>query len=172
MKRAAFLLTILLLPLTVGCGWRLVGTGSSLDPGIKTIAIPSFDSRLEIDELHTIMTSAVVNEFVRRGRHKIVAVPTEADAVLEGTIIRLAVRNTELDSAGRASRAELFVVTNLVFRDRNKDEIVWERQNFLFSQEFEVSASSTDYLEQDVQAMEELSAAFAASVVSSILEGF
>jgi hypothetical protein len=164
------LLVVLLF--AASCGWRLVGTGSSLDPGIKIIAVPVFQNRTQVDEVEQLLTEAVINEFIRRGRHKVVAEPTEADAVLEGTITQVRVRVTELDDAGRAVRAEGFILIDLIFRDRRKDEIAWEKQGFLFSQEFDIPETSSEYVEQEVLALEDLSQEFASSVVSSILEGF
>jgi hypothetical protein len=171
MKRAALALA-LLLPALAGCGWHLVGKGTSLDPRIKVIAIPAFENNTDRDHLVQILTEAVVNEFVKRGRYSIVSNPANADAVLEGTISTVEFRATELDEEGRAIRALVAITADLRFRNRVADRVTWANSAFTYSQEFDVPATSTEYLEQHLIAVEEIGLEFAASVVSSIVEGF
>jgi len=171
MKPAAWALA-LLLPALAGCGWHLVGKGTRLDPRIKVIAVPAFENRTDKDHLVQILTEAVVNEFVRRGRYRIVSDPTEADAVLEGIISSVELRATELDEEGRAIRALVAVTADMRFRNRVADRVTWANSAFTFSQEFDVPATSTEYLEQQLLAVEEIGGEFASSVVSSIVEGF
>lgn len=155
-----------------GCGWHLVGRGTSLDPRVRVIAIPAFENETDYDELQQRLTDAVVNAFVRRGRYKIVSDPGQADAVLEGTIKSFTVRNTQLDDQGRAIRAEATITVALRFRNRLADRVTWSNDAFLFRKEYDIPSTSSDYLEQEILAIEDLAQDFATSVVSTILEGF
>ena len=69
-----------------GCGYALVGSGNSLDPKIKTIEVPAFVNKTTRVELEQRVTQAVADEFVSRGRLKLVTVPSSADAILRGSI--------------------------------------------------------------------------------------
>ena len=54
-----------------GCGYHLVGTGSSLPSHLKTISIPVFKNTSSQPEIHRELTSAVLEAFISDGRLKV-----------------------------------------------------------------------------------------------------
>src|SRR6266576_2826691 len=74
-----------LLALT-GCGYALVGKGNSLPPTIHTIDIPAFVNKTTRVELEQRVTQSVAEEFVSRGRLRLVTDPAKADVILRGSI--------------------------------------------------------------------------------------
>lgn len=172
MKRAAAAGLAGLLLLSAGCGFHLAGTGSTLDPRIKVIAVPAFENRTDIDRVVIILTDAVMNEFVRRGRYTLVSDPSKADAVLEGTITEISLRTTEVDDQGRATRSIVAITMDVRFRNRIADRITWSNPSFTYTEEFDMAEASTEYVQQEVLAVERLSQDIASSLVSSVVEGF
>src|SRR4051812_27261999 len=86
--RQVFLLAArcLLLALTA-CGYGLVGSHNNLlPPTVHTISVPAFVNKTTRVELEQRVTQAVADEFVSRGRLRLVSVPKDADVILRGAI--------------------------------------------------------------------------------------
>ena len=69
-----------------GCGYSLAGRGSFLPTSIRTVAIPQIENRTNYTQIETIVTERIRNEFIGRGKYRVVTDPGGADAVLSGTI--------------------------------------------------------------------------------------
>ena len=91
-----------LMLLLVGCGYNLVGKGSYLDPTIHTIEVPAFVNRTTRVELEQRVTQAVADEFVSRGRLRLVTDPKGADAILRGSIDSFGINPVAFNPQGRA----------------------------------------------------------------------
>jgi TonB family protein len=90
MRRAAHLLTAVVLACLIGgCGYS-VGLGGNLPSHIKTVAVPIFVNGTQQPAVEGVITAAVINAFVTSGRLKVVSV-READSILEGTVTLYAV---------------------------------------------------------------------------------
>ena len=68
-----------------GCGYHLVGTGSSLPPHLKTLSIPVFSNSSSEPEIHRELTSNIIDSFISDGRLKVVR-KGESDMVMKGTL--------------------------------------------------------------------------------------
>jgi len=77
----SFLFAVFLLS---SCGYALVGTGSILDPTLHTLYVPTFVNRTTRVGLEQLVTQSVADEFVSRGRLKLVNDPKQADIILHG----------------------------------------------------------------------------------------
>ena len=80
-----FRLTLASLVFLSGCGYALVGHSNFLNPSIRTIQVPAFVNRTTRVELEQRVTQSVADEFVSRGRLKLVSAPNDADVILKGT---------------------------------------------------------------------------------------
>ncbi len=85
-----------------GCGYHLVGTGSSLPPHLKTLAIPVFENTSAEPEIHRELTSAVLESFITDGRVKVVN-KGKADMVMNGTLTYYDLRAASFSSQDFAS---------------------------------------------------------------------
>ena len=56
--------------------------------------------------------------------------------------------------------------------DNHTGKILFENPDFVFSDTYEISGNAATYFEESAPALERLSRAFAASLVSSVLEAF
>ena len=84
----------------VGCGYSLVGTGSSALPvGVKTVYVPTFINDTTVVGLEQRLTDAVIRELSARGRLKPVSDRSAADSELSG-------RLTVVQRRARALRRE------------------------------------------------------------------
>ncbi|MBT3922718.1 MAG: hypothetical protein HOF21_09105 [Nitrospina sp.] len=68
-----------------GCGYHLVGTGSSLPTELKTLSISVFSNSSSEPEIHRELTSNIIDSFITDGRLKVVG-KGSADMVMKGTL--------------------------------------------------------------------------------------
>jgi hypothetical protein len=79
----------LALLLLAGCGYHTLGAATHLPPGVKTISIPVFSTRTDLNGAEQLMTEAVLREFTARTRLRVTpAASPGADAVLHGEILQ------------------------------------------------------------------------------------
>jgi len=105
-----------------GCGYHLVGTGSSLPSHLKTISIPVFKNTSSQPEIHRELTSAVLEAFISDGRLK-VAKKGNADLIMDATLIFYQKRNVSFGSQDLVSNIIVEVEIDLTITDQIKNKI-------------------------------------------------
>src|SRR6476646_11993272 len=103
-----------------GCGYGLVGRGSSsnfLPPTVKTIEVPAFVNKTTRVELEQRVTQAVADEFVSRGRLRLVTGPAEADVILRGSIDSFGIFPIAFNAQGRATQYQVAITANIELVD-------------------------------------------------------
>ncbi len=147
---------------------------SGLPGHIRTIAVPAFQFEAKglRYRVETRFTDAVMREIIRRGGGlKVQGSLTGADAVLDGTIRDFSFSGVLLDSEGRARVYEVTIVTAVTIRDVRENKILYDNQNFTFRDSFEFSADPRSFFNEEDPAVERMARAFAASAVSSFVNG-
>ena len=105
-----------------GCGYHLVGMGSSLPSHLKTISIPVFKNTSSQPEIHRELTSAVLEAFISDGRLK-VAKKGNADLVMDATLVFYQKRNVSFGSQDLVSNIIVEIEIDLTVIDRIKNKI-------------------------------------------------
>jgi hypothetical protein len=165
--------TLMAASLVSGCGYSLVGRGNFLDPTIKTIEVPAFVNRTTRVELEQQVTQAVANEFVSRGRLRIVKGSGEADAILRGSIDTFNIFPIAFNQEGRATQYQISITAKIELVDhRKEDKVIWSNDQYRFTENYQVNVDSTDAFDQESRAIREIAIRFAESLISSLLEGF
>ena len=81
--RVAGLLGCLVAGLLAGCGYALVGKSNNLlPPTVHTLSVPAFVNKTTRVELEQRVPQAVADEFVSRGRLRLVRSEKDADVIL------------------------------------------------------------------------------------------
>ncbi len=104
-----------------GCGYHLVGTGSSLPPHLKTIFISIFKNTSSQPEIHRELTSAVLESFISDGRLDVVK-KNDADLVMDATLIFYQKRNVSFGSQDLVSNIIVEVEVELQVTDQIKNK--------------------------------------------------
>ncbi len=159
---------IIIIVLLMGCGYALVGTGKSLPLNIKTIAVPVFQNNTQRVEVEKIVTSAIINEFIKRGV-KVVESEEAADAILRGEIVYFNTYPTAV-SDSRATRYGMTVVVRVGLFSKEVAEI-YPKSELRFTDEYDLREGS-DFFSIETEKLRKLSEQIARSVASLILEGF
>jgi outer membrane lipopolysaccharide assembly protein LptE/RlpB len=165
-------LVLLALALLTSCGYGLVGRNNFLDPSIKTIYVPAFVNRTTRVELEQRVTQAVAEEFVSRGRLKLVSSANDANAILKGSIDSFNIFPIAFDQ-GRATRYQISITAKIELLDhRKEDKVIWSNDQYRFTENYEVNVASTDAFDQESRAIREIAVRFAEGLVTNLLEGF
>jgi outer membrane lipopolysaccharide assembly protein LptE/RlpB len=174
MKRPLMVaLALLLGVIAPGCGYHTVGHAIALPQNVRTIAVPGFVSQSPTFRVEQVMTDAVVREFNTRTQfHVIHEVKTDADAVLQGTVLSATATPLAYDSkTGRAASMLVTVSMQVTLTDRD-GKVLFRNPSYLFHEQYELSRELSSFFEEDSSAMDRLSRDFARTLVANILEGY
>jgi Lipopolysaccharide-assembly len=159
--------------LMMSCGYALVGRGNSLDPTIHSIEVPAFVNRTTRIELEQQVTQAVANEFVSRGRLRLVTGSNDADAILRGSIDTFNIFPIAFNQQGRATQYQISITAKIELVDHRKDDkVIWKNDQYRFTENYEVNLANTDAFDQETRAIQEIAVRFAEGLVTNLLEGF
>ena len=160
------------LALSAGCGYHLSGHGDLMPASAKTIAVV-FRNGTTHYELARMLPAEVTREFLTRTRYKVVEDRTQADVILQGSVVNIFPSPTTSDpTTGRATGALMVVLLNLTLTERASGKQLWARNGWDFRERYEVSTDPQVYFDESGPAMQRLSQDVARAVVSTILEHF
>jgi|GEM_PF-199957 len=168
---ASLPLLLLLFLLSAACGYRLRGTGTFLPPDVRTLSVPVFKNQTTRYELDVKLTRAVIDEMVARGKVKIVADPSAADAVLEGEVVSFVANPIAFDAQSRADNYNVMVTAKITLTGRADGRVIFSNPAFVYNQAYAVP-QGRDFESVQTEALDAIAGKFARSLVATILEGF
>jgi hypothetical protein len=168
------LVVFLMIALTTGCGYHLVGTSSFLPDDLRILYSQKFDNMTTWSDVDQRLDEAIAREWVRRRRFELVSYRETAQLVFEGTIRTISMVPVTLDLDGRASEYQmtLTVSARLLDVQGEEPELLWEDKSFSRRTSYDVDPSAVNYFDRQIQAMEEVSRELASALVTAVLEGF
>lgn len=178
-RTCASLVVVLACVWSAGCGYALAGRGSFMPDYIETIGIPMFRNDTAAFDIEQLVTQEVRQEFIGRGRYRVVPETVGVDAVLEGAVRNIRIAPASFTEDQQASRYVFTLTAQIVFTDLTTNEVLWENPGLQFSDEYEVATGGADgrvsvssFFGQRSNAVERIAEDFAETVVASILEAF
>ncbi len=156
------------------CGYHVVGETNLLPKTVHTIAVPAFENATVTYKLSDLLPEAVSRELIARTHYQVVNDPTQADAVLRGTVINYLAFPTLIDQAtGRTSGLQINVTLELHLVERSTGKVIFTRPNFDAHERYELSVTNDiQYFDESGAAVQRLSRDVARDVVSAMLENF
>jgi outer membrane lipopolysaccharide assembly protein LptE/RlpB len=159
--------------LATACGYRVAGRGSRLPAAWKTIAVPALANRTSRYRIEQRLTEALVREFLARTSYHIVQDENAADAVLHGEVTGIETSGVLSDTnTGRATTMLVTLRVSARLADRATGKPVYENNNFVFRDEYEISTHPASFFDEADPALGRMAHDFAAALVSAILENF
>jgi len=163
--------------LSTSCGYSLSGRGSFLPAYIRSVGVPQFINATTYFEIEQPFTEKIRSEFIGRGRYQVLPQDDAVDAVLRGTILAVLIAPANFNDQQQASRYVITVTMKIEFFDVKNNKNLWENPAMVFRDEYDLpeefqAGNPQAFLGQASNALERLSADFARTVVSAILEAF
>ncbi|MGB6941831.1 MAG: LptE family protein [Bryobacteraceae bacterium] len=156
------------------CGYHIAGQANLVPKTVHTVAIPPFANSTVRYKLTDLLPEALSREFISRTHYQVVNDPTQADAVLHGTVINYVAYPTLIDQAtGRTSGLQVTVRLEVSLVERATGKVIFTRPNFEAHERYELSVTSNaQYFDESGAAVARLSRDVARDVVTAILENF
>jgi hypothetical protein len=146
---------------------------SGLPEHVRTVAVPAFQNQALRYRVEHRFTDAVMNEIIRRGKGlRVQSEPEGADVVVDGTIKSFAFYGVLLDTRGRARIFEVTINAAVTVRDRARNRVLYDNQDYVFRGEFEFTDDPRSFFNEEDPAVERLARSFAESLVSTLVNGF
>lgn len=156
-----------------GCGYHVTGHADLLPKNVRTIAVPAFTNLTIRYKLTDGIPEAIAQEFITRTRYAVIPDPTQADMVLNGTVLNVVAYPIVLDQrTARATALQVNVIMSVTLTERATGKVLYTRPYFESHQRYEISIDPQKYFEESDTAIERLSHDTARQLVSAILENF
>jgi hypothetical protein len=164
---------------TSGCGYALAGRGSFLPTDIRVVAIPPLVNRTTFFDVEQILTEKVRNEFIGRGKYRIVQDTAGADAVLNAEITSITLQPVGLTATQLASRYAFNLTMKVNFVDARTNRSLWQNDALTFREEYDLTASTPNgqveaatFIDQQRSTFDRIATDVARTVVTAIVEAF
>ena len=155
------------------CGYHVGGKADLMPKTVQTIAIPAFATLSTQYRLPDMLAQDISREFSSRSRFTIIHDPTEADAILHGTINSTFVYPQIFDPAsGKATSVAVAVNLTVRLVDRKSGKVLYARGNWQLNQNYQVAVDPHQFFNESNPALERLSTNLAHDLVSAVLENF
>ena len=159
--------------LSFACGYHVAGRGDRLPADVKTIAVPIFTNQSSRFRIEQRLTQAVTREFIERTSFRITPDPSQADAVLKGTVKEVRAGAVTFDlQTGRATALQIQVTAGVELVDLHTKKFLFANPTYVFREEYQVSQTAANLFEEDQPALDRISRDLARTLVTEILENF
>jgi outer membrane lipopolysaccharide assembly protein LptE/RlpB len=158
--------------LCTGCGYSLVGKGSSLPDSIRVVQFTTLENRTPRVGLEQRLSAEIARELASRGRFKVQSTAEGANALLSGAVTGFDLYPVAFDSQGRATDYQVRVTARVSLRTIPEDTPLWENPGYTFRDNYQYSATAASYVDRENEAIDRVAGRFAQALVTSLLEGF
>ena len=162
-----------------GCGYHVAGHSATLPKSIHVIAIPALENKTTSYRLEQKLTAATVHEFLAKTSYRVVSNPEDGDAVLRGKVLSLEAVPLLFDTTtGRATTMLVTVKCEVTFTERSTQKVLYHTDNFIFRNQYEISADTSDpaalknFFEEQDPALDRLAEDFAVRLVAAVIENY
>ncbi len=155
-----------------GCGYTLVGKTSTLPPSIRVIHFQTLLNQTQRVGVEQRLSREIARELASRGRFSVKAEGAGADADLTGAVTGFSLYPVAFDEAGRAREYQVRITARVSLKTLPEEKVLWENPAYTFQENYAFSTSAASYVDRENEAIDRVAERFAASLVSSLLEGF
>ena len=176
--RVSALCLLLLAP--TGCGYYRAGVATHLPPGVHTLAVPIFATRVQGFRTEMLFTEAVVRELNTATRYRVETAvkgnadtsTADADAVLRGTILTEAVTPLTYDASSGQTSSYLVTITASVRLLARDGTPLYRNDAFTWREQYQSTQDLSGFVQEDTAAVRRLAHDFASALVADMTESF
>ena len=172
MRPASAAVAAALLLGAAGCGYSLVGRGSTLPATVRVIRFQTLQNATSRVGVEQRVSREVARELATRGRFEVRADARNADAELSGAVTQFDLYAVAYDEEGRAKEYQVAITARVSLKTLPDETVLWENPSYTFRENYTLPASAASYVDRENEAIDRVAERFAASLVSSVLEGF
>jgi outer membrane lipopolysaccharide assembly protein LptE/RlpB len=155
-----------------GCGYSLVGKTSNLPPSIKVIRFETLANQTQRVGVEQRLSHEIVKELTSRGRFSVQARADGANAELSGAVTGFDLYAIAFNSQGVATEYQIRISAKVTLKTLPDDKVLWDNPGYTFRDNYTFSTTAANYVDRENEVIDKVSERFAASLVSTILEGF
>lgn len=137
-KLRSFLFLFFLFIVLTGCGYHISGKGGSFPGNIKTVSIPFFKNQTQRPDVESVITSAIVDEFITSG---IVKVASDGEAALNGVIKGYTLTPISFNKNDVLQEYRLTIQLELYLVRISDNKVLWQDKAFTDYEDFKVTTS-------------------------------
>jgi hypothetical protein len=178
-KKVLFVVTLAIAVGSAGCGYALAGRGSFLPTDIRVVGIPQLVNRTTYFDVEQILTEKIRNEFIGRGKYRVVPEAADADAVLNAEITSITLSPVAFTSTQLASRYQFVLTMRVDFTDSRVNKSLWANDALSFTGEYDLTSGTGDasinaatFVDQQRSSFDRIANDVARTVVTAIVEAF
>jgi len=153
-----------------GCGYHLVGTGSSLPTELKTLSISVFSNSSSEPEIHRELTSNIIDSFITDGRVKFVR-KGQSDMVMKGNLIHYELKTVSFSSNNFADDYIVVLGVDVEVIDKVNNE-TYLKQNLRTEWNYTATTDIVDTESARLAALEEAYRVLGNRLVSLLINQF
>jgi outer membrane lipopolysaccharide assembly protein LptE/RlpB len=156
-----------------GCGYHVAGHAAQLPSEWRTIAVPAFKNDTTRYRIEQRFTAAVIRELITRTKYHVVQDTASADGVLQGEVLSIDTSPVLFNATtGEVTTMLVTVHTKVELIDGKTEKPVYENDDMVFRDEYQISTDVTSFFEQQDPALERMSRDLASHLVAGVLENF
>jgi len=176
-QKVLFGLALLFAATSSGCGYALAGRGAFLPTDIRVVGIPPLVNRTTFFEVEQVLTEKIRNEFIGRGKYRVIPETTDADAVLTAEITTITLSPVGFTNTQLASRYQFVLTMKVDFTDARVSRSLWANDALSFTGEYELNVGTgtvdgASFVDQQRGSFDRIANDVARTVVTAILEAF
>ena len=165
-----FSLFILLFCLS-GCGYHFPGQSGALPAGVEKLYIPLFVNKTAEPQLENKITSRVSEVFSRNSKISQVENPSDAEAILLGTVSGYQTRALSYDSNDDIGEYRSTMIVDAVLRQIETEQLLWEG-TVNWSAEYRADKDKSVQEDLEQQAIDEITLRLAEEIFYQLLDDF
>ena len=110
---------------------------------------------------------------IRRTSFGVTASEEQADAVLNGTVVRAGSRAVAFDlNTGRATTLQMEIEARVELVEQGSGKVLFSNPRYIFREQYQIDPNIEALFEEDEAALERIARDMAQTLVSEILENF
>jgi outer membrane lipopolysaccharide assembly protein LptE/RlpB len=181
MNRCQQICLLLAASISGGCGYHVAGHSGALPKSIHVIAVPAIENKTSGYRIEQRLTAATIHEFLAVTPYKVVSTAESGDAVLRGKVLTLEAvpllftttnATATIPSSTRATTMLVTMKCEVTLTDSSSQKVLYHTDNFVFRNEYEISADVKSFFEEQDPALDRMAQDFAKRLVAAVTENY
>lgn len=152
------------------CGYHLAGNQIGRPDAPGSLSIPVLKNVTTSPQVEQVFTRALREQFSERTSMRITSQASEADWLLEGTIISLSSTPILFGKEGFANTFLLTVQASIKITQKKDGKVILNNTNFLFRDQYQINSQVRQFFSEQNPALARIARDFAASVYALFRE--